>query len=156
MRILGILLFIIAAAYSAGIKAEESDAYARFLKVEGDVYIKREGTPWFHAGKDTQIYERDIIRTEDHSTAVIKIHTPSKEATVEVEPGTELFLSKISQNNSKGTPGTLIDLAVGKILLEVLKKKDDSSKFEVKTPTSIVGVRGTTFSVEVEMLDKGT
>ena len=35
---------------------------------------------------------------------------------------------------------------------EVDKLRKEHSKFEIKTPTSIVGVRGTTFAVEVENL----
>ena len=53
---------------------------------------------------------------------------------------------------NKGTSQTLLDLAVGKILIRVDKLHKKGDKFEIKTPTSIVGVRGTVFGVEVEAL----
>ena len=48
---------------------------------------------------------------------------------------------------------TLLDLAIGKILISAEKLDTPDSKFEVKTPTSVVGVRGTAFSVEVEAVE---
>lgn len=44
---------------------------------------------------------------------------------------------------------TLIDLALGKLLVKVEALKG-SSKFEVRTPTAQTGVRGTEFEIAVE------
>ena len=47
-----------------------------------------------------------------------------------------------------GDKTTLLDLALGKVLVHV-EKLQGKSKFEVRTPTALTGVRGTTFTVEV-------
>ena len=54
------------------------------------------------------------------------------------------------KDDQAGTQNTLFDLSLGEILIKAKKLHSEKSKFEVKTPTSIVGVRGTTFSVTVE------
>ena len=52
------------------------------------------------------------------------------------------------------TSKTLLDLAMGEILIKAQKVHGEKSQFEVKTPTSIVGVRGTTFNVKVEAVEE--
>jgi hypothetical protein len=75
-------------------------------------------------------------------------------ATVEVKENSQLLLSELLVNPANGTQKTLLDLAAGEILIKAQKVKGEESKFEVKTPTSIVGVRGTTFAVKVEALEE--
>ena len=66
----------------------------------------------------------------------------------------QLMLRELKKDKRTGTENTLLDLAVGKILVKAQKLRDPDSKFEVKTPTSVVGVRGTNFSVQVEAVEK--
>ena len=62
-------------------------------------------------------------------------------------------MAELIGNKEEGTQKTLLDLAIGKILIRAKKLHSEEEKFEVKTPTTIVGVRGTTFAVEVEALE---
>jgi len=74
-------------------------------------------------------------------------------ATVEVKKSSQVKLATLLQNGQDATETTLLDLSLGEILIKAKKLHSEKSKFEVKTPTSIVGVRGTTFSVTVEAVE---
>jgi hypothetical protein len=52
-------------------------------------------------------------------------------------------------NKITGDKTTLLDLAIGKVLVQTQKLQGDS-KFEVRTPTALTGVRGTIFEVTVK------
>ena len=61
-----------------------------------------------------------------------------------------LFRINTAETDPKtGNKMTLLDLAVGKVLVHAAKLKG-GSRFEVRTPTAISGVRGTVFEVEVK------
>jgi hypothetical protein len=62
-------------------------------------------------------------------------------------------MAELLQDKDKETQRTLLDLSIGEILIQVDKLQAEKSSFEVKTPTSMVGVRGTTFSVKVETME---
>ena len=95
-----------------------------------------------------------ILETKDKSWAIIEIQGRSgKSAEVEIQANSQLLISELVMDASKGTEKTLLDLSVGKILIKAEELHDKDSKFEVQTPTSIVGVRGTTFAVEVEPIE---
>lgn len=98
------------------------------------------------------LYEGDVLITKADSYAVLKLEGREM-ATVEISEGSQLMLLELTENKEKQTQNTLLDLAIGRILIKVEKLLTEESKFEVKTPTSIVGVRGTIFSVEVEAIE---
>jgi hypothetical protein len=95
----------------------------------------------------------DIIRTKAGSLAVVELDGKGRTATVELKENGQLSLAKLLGDKEKGTRTTLLDLAVGEILIKAQKLHSEKSRFEVKTPTSIVAVRGTTFSVAVEAVE---
>ena len=96
--------------------------------------------------------EGDIVRTKSDSWAFLNIGG-IETSSVEIEANSELLLSELVIDEAAATQQTLLDLAIGKILITAQKLHSDDSKFQVKTPTSIVGVRGTTFIVEVEGIE---
>jgi len=70
--------------------------------------------------------------------------------TVEMKQNSKLQLAVLLGGKEAPTQTTLLDLSMGEILVKAQKVHSEKSKFEVKTPTSVVGIRGTTFSVAVE------
>ena len=60
--------------------------------------------------------------------------------------------ASLVKDSSSGMKKTLLDLSIGQVLIKAEKLDTPDSKFEVKTPTSVVGVRGTKFSVKVDAL----
>ena len=85
--------------------------------------------------------------------AILNLNGMGETAAVEINENSQLLLLELIQDKEEETQQTLLDLAIGKVLIRAQKLHSEKSKFEVKTPTSIVGVRGTTFAVEVEALD---
>lgn len=58
-----------------------------------------------------------------------------------------LKITTLRKNALESTPEVKLDLARGRIELDVNKNRSKSTPFEVRTPISIMGVRGTAFRV---------
>ena len=87
---------------------------------------------------------------ESIEEAVLLLEGVSGTASVELNEESELRLTELFEDQGDGQQLTLLDLAIGKMLITSKKLRSEKSKFRVKTPTSIIGVRGTTFSISVE------
>ena len=111
----------------------------------GDVKVVRDGKE-VAAAIGMIVYEKDLIKTEN-GTVDLQTRTGSA---VRVREMTSLTVSKIA-----GTDGgnTQLNIDHGGMLANV-KKASANEGFNVATPTAIAGVRGTTFSVEVDPFEK--
>jgi len=148
---LALVLVVSLLSFSFG---AEGQRRAVIIDLEGEVEVKvleekRKTTP---AQIGMVLYEGDVLITKADSYAVLKLEGREM-ATVEISEGSQLMLLELAEDRKKQTQSTLLDLAIGKLLIKVEKLLTEESKFEVKTPTSIVGVRGTIFSVEVEAIE---
>ena len=94
----------------------------------------------------------DEIITKNDSFALVRIEG-RETATVEISANSRVIMSELMSNEADNSQSTLLDLAMGKVLIKADKLHSEKSKFEVKTPTSVVGVRGTTFEVQVEGIE---
>ncbi|OPX29814.1 MAG: hypothetical protein B1H08_02995 [Candidatus Omnitrophica bacterium 4484_171] len=153
MRLLKlVIIFEIIAGLIFAAAAQDINRSASIDSLKGKVQVKLiNEKSWNSAKVGMILHEGDSIRTSAGSWAFLNLDK-GKTATVEVKENTQLLLSELKKNDSGDVKDTLLDLAIGKILIKVQKLRKESSKFEVKTPTSIVGVRGTVFAVEVENL----
>ena len=133
--------------------AEEVERTAKIIDLEGTVKAKLAGGSWVPAEVGMLLHERDIIKTGHNSTAMLNLDGDGKTATVDISEDSHVMLAELIGDKEEGTQKTLLDLAIGKILIRAKKLHSEEEKFEVKTPTTIVGVRGTTFAVEVEALE---
>jgi len=147
--ILGVLFLGVAVSGAC----QETLRQAKIIEVQGRVFVRQGKKKWTEAKENMVLNSGDVIKTQRHSSALININGSGETATVEVSENSQLLLSKLIEDQNKGTQDTLLDLAIGKVLIEAEKLHSEESKFEVKTPTSIVGVRGTTFAVEVEAIE---
>jgi hypothetical protein len=66
-----------------------------------------------------------------------------------VKEGSLFRINKAETDPVMGDKTTILDLAIGKVMVHVEKLKGNS-RFEVRTPTALTGVRGTTFEVTVK------
>ena len=129
--------------------AEETMRIAKVSEFEGTVEMKIASNAWAPAQKGAELKQGDIIRTKANSWAVLDIEG----STVEVKQNSQMKLAELVADKAKDSQKTLLDLALGEVLIKAKKLDSEKSRFEVKTPTSIVGVRGTTFSVAVEAVE---
>ncbi len=141
-----IAIVISITCYAAGART------VQLVSFDGNVEVKQSGqTSWIPATMGMMIAEGDTVKTAPLSRALLSIDD-GKVATVEVKEGSEMLISELKQGPEADRSKTLLDLAMGEVLIKAQKISSEDSKFEVKTPTSLVGVRGTTFSVKVDTI----
>ena len=86
----------------------------------------------------------DIVRTGGDGSAVLRLQDHSE---IRLDPGTEFVLREDSP------AGVSLILNIGKLWAQVTKGRTRS--FEVRTPSAVAAVRGTSFSVEVTAARNG-
>ena len=89
------------------------------------------------------------MRTAKDSIVMLELLGSAKTADLVIKPESQFTLQTFSHDPDKKIENTLLSIQAGSVLVKAQKMIGDS-KFEVKTPTSIVGIRGTTFEVQVE------
>ncbi len=128
--------------------AEEGIRQAEITMIEGTAALKKAGQDeWVEAAIGDVMGQGDVLRTDPFSSAELNVDGSDQTAVVTVSENAELAIS-VLEVDASGAKNTMLDLAIGSVLIKASELEGDS-KFEVNTPTSIVGVRGTTFEVRV-------
>jgi len=148
MKIIKVMMIALLGIFiGINVFAAETGRQAKIINVKGDVIVKKSGQEsWIPAKIDMIMTQGDVIKTGNESNALLDL---GGSGTAEINPNSQLSLAQIAQDTT-GNKKTLLDLAVGEVFIKAEKLRTTEEKFEVKTPTSIVGVRGTKFSVKVE------
>lgn len=121
-------------------------------EVHGEVLTRSPGGEWQPAEKGMILNEKDEIRTGEGATAQVALDD-GKVGQVDIREKSYFRIHTLKQSRESGDRTTLLDLAIGKVLVHA-KKLKGNSKFEVRTPTATTGVRGTVFEVAVEPKDQ--
>ena len=155
MKVLKLLVIVgLIAGIGICASAQEVVRNATIIEVVGKAGVRTTTSKTWEAAEPGKVLsEGDVVRTQGDSLVVLQLDEGGERATVDMSENTQLGILELSKNQEKKSTKTLLDLAVGKILIQVDKLRKEKSKFEIKTPTSIVGVRGTTFAVEVQNLE---
>lgn len=149
MCIVALVLTIAVASYAAEKRT------AAIMSIDGSAQVKSAGQVIFvPAAVGMVLNEGDTIKTAAKSWVLLNVDGKGQTATVEVKENSQMLLAELLVDQKAGTSKTLLDLAMGEVLIKAQKVHGTESKFEVKTPTSIVGVRGTTFNVKVEAVEE--
>ncbi len=152
--LLSVLLLIITSssaplcAQSAAVSSIER--FAEVQDITGEVQVK--ATPddsWRLAVKGMKMNESGEIKTGKESTAVILLDEKGSTGKVDIKPNTWMRIAQLSYDEKQENKTTLLDLALGQVLVQAEKLKGESS-FQVRTPTSTTSVRGTVFEVTVK------
>ena len=139
---------------AAGVYAAEKRT-AEIMSIDGTAQVKPAGQmTWNPAQKDMVLKEGDTIKTGSKSWVLLNVDGKGQTASVEIKENSQMLLSELLVDQEAGTSSTLLDLAMGEVLIKAQKVHGEKSRFEVKTPTSIVGVRGTVFNVKVEAVEE--
>jgi hypothetical protein len=154
MKIVSLLVAaVLVFAISSSAMAQDVKRTATITNVQGAVDVMTREKTWKPAAVGMVLNQSDVIRTKIKSSATLDIDGTGETATVIVKESSQLMLADLTMNKSDTSQKTLLDLALGEILIKAKKIHSDKTTFEVKTPTSIVAVRGTTFSVSVETVE---
>jgi len=123
---------------------------AEISSIEGMVWFRKGGTEdWKGATKGMLLLENDEIKTGENAKAEILLDAAGETGKLNLAPNSQLRIETMKQDTTSGDKTTLLDLALGRVLIKAEKLKGNSA-FQVKTPTSICAVRGTVFEVSVE------
>jgi hypothetical protein len=117
---------------------------AEIIYLEGNVQVQPDGEEeWKKAEKGMKLNMGDSIRTARHSKADVALDE-AKKNTIRIDPKTMIVLNS-------SMPGSIdrLDLSRGRVYsnLENIKAGLD---FEVSTPSTVAGVRGSSYSVYSE------
>lgn len=115
--------------------------------LHGQVTVKQNQEEWKPALAGNVLKEKDEIKTGPGGYAEL-LMDGGDVARLELKENSYFRINTMGFDKETGEKSTLLDLAIGKVLVHAEKLKSDS-KFEVRTPTSTTGVRGTVFEVEV-------
>jgi len=133
-------------AYTKIVRADENFRVAKIKNFSGTVKIgKGGGEKVFNAIEGMSLVEGDNITTEKDSSALLYIDDDKE---VKIGDNSIVNLSELSGYIESDDQKTGISLWVGKIFSNIKKKLKIRSKYEIKVPTAVMGVRGTEFSVE--------
>ncbi len=145
-----LLLLVFAAAPAMAQRLSSTDMdQAKVTKITGQADYKKAGTSdWQKLQPGITLYEGDSLKTSAGSEVVADLTAATKTATITVRESSEFMFKTFHHDVSSKADATLLDVSLGAVLVKA-EKLVGTSKFEVKTPTSIVGIRGTTFEVSV-------
>jgi len=136
-----ILLLLLVVSFS--LYAEIS---AVLVDMDGEVMISRNGVFLDESEVDfgTELFPHDILQTGMDGYAELSIKSPvSSEISVKVMEGTTLFIEHVLK---KQNPETSLTLHRGSVQTKAATLIQGGG-FSVKTDTSVMGVRGTVFTV---------
>jgi hypothetical protein len=125
----------------AGAAFASAKVSAKILSLEGDVQVVRAGGEKpFAAFVNMRLTEGDRVITGTNGRAEIQM---DDEVIITLVENTRIYLSEL--RGSAGAQQSSIGLQAGGVGSSVNKKLDENSRFEIKTPTAVMGVRGTEF-----------
>jgi len=120
---------------------------AEITQIEGAVLIQEEGEGVTSSAETGMTVETgDTILTEEDSQAELKF---ADDSVTRVAPNSRVVLEDIYQGGD-GSNITILNIEIGRAWNFVEELTQRNCRFNVETPTSVAGVRGTGFSVEVE------
>ena len=107
---------------------------------------------WASATAMMVLNEGDTVRTGKGSWALLNINGNAQSATAELKENSQMPLLELAKDDDKMTRSTMLDLSAGEVMVKTKNIGGEKSKFEVKTPTSVIAVQGgsASFSVTVE------
>jgi hypothetical protein len=126
-----------------------------FDSLAGVVEIQRAGNvKWEYASKSSKLFHNDLVRIPDTGIAVLKW-----------PDGTRSFLHKKSQilvtlvekkNSTDVVSNVTVMFGAAFFIVKKLLPKDRTEEMKIYTPTAVLSIRGTSFLVDVDSVEKNT
>ena len=115
-------------------------------EIKGIAYITR-GTKKLSAGKGTKLMSGDIISTNEKSTVRISLDD-DKYIFIEPDSSVYIYFTDIASEGDIS-----VNLSRGAAICELNEKLKKKATFNLKTPNSIVSVRGTVFRAQFDYME---
>lgn len=149
MTILLVFSLLVAGLAPGGLaQAQDTMRVAKIIATQGDVKILRAGGERaFPAFKGIGLTQGDSIVTGKDGKATLEV---GEDREMTIAANTRIMLSELVQSLQENTDQTSFTLKAGKVYCNIKKKLSPGSKYEIRTPTAVMGVRGTQFFVGQE------
>lgn len=142
------LLLIMAVIIPGFAQAKDTQKVGKITAVSGSAEVKKSGgKKQVKAFKSMAITQGDTIITGRNGKVNMDLDSDKE---VIIGPNTKLVISQLVQNARAMSGKTSISLLGGSVMVKVKKKLTGDSRFEIKTPTAIMGVMGTQFFMKYE------
>jgi hypothetical protein len=127
-----------------------SQRFATLSKFQGEVLIKRAGTEeWIAGYQGMMLGEKDEIKTGRATKAEVHLDHDAETGKFYLYENSLLRLATLDRDSVSKDKTTVLDLAMGRVITRA-EKLQGESKFNIRTPTVVAGVRGTVFEVSVD------
>lgn len=147
MNKINITFMAILCMCSITLTAHADERSVSVKEIHGQVFHQKAGEGgWLPSELETVLNESDVVKTSSDSTAKLVFGGESN-TTVDVRPDTILALATVGKKEIDDE--TELEVFLGSVLIKA-EKLQGASRFEVRTPNSIVGIRGTEFEITVE------
>lgn len=134
--------------FISGMLLAAEPRHATVFNLRGEVFVRQNTQDWQPAKVGMILNKNDEVKTSEGAFAEILLDD-GKVGSVQVHEKSQVKLDAFDQDDATGEKHTLLDLAIGKVMIHA-EKLHGNSTFEVRTPTSTTAVRGTMFEVSVE------
>ncbi len=124
--------------------ANAQDVHGVLRVVKGDVQVKSAKTgQTVKARLGEQVYPQDVIITGKEARAKIVMVDNNE---INISPESQIEIQHYEYDPNAGKKDVLLNVLYGKVRSKVEQKYDGkTTKFQVKTPSAVAGVRGTDF-----------
>src|SRR5512140_886477 len=142
----GLSVWLVVAAATLAVCSAQSfptpgNSAAKVLEITGQVSVLRDAYPWALKSGDA-IQAGQVVVSGPDGFAIFQVSDGSR---FEGYPN-----SRATFRNNPGNLRDLIDLWVGRVKVHIEKLGGQPNPNNVRTPTAVIAVRGTTFDVAVE------
>lgn len=133
--------------FSSFVFADGTMRSARVTDITGDVKIRKAGgEKLFPATDGMGLVQGDMIICGKDGIAKLKM---DEDKEIRIANSTQILISQLEKLAADAGEKTSLSLLSGKVLITINKKLEKDSKFDIKTPTAVMGVRGTQFLVAI-------
>jgi hypothetical protein len=113
--------------------------------LEGQVEVKKSGEgQWSPARANMILTENDLIRVRSQSRAELILDNQS---VLRLSENTMLTLQKMEEEKAAKKENIRMEMSMGRLWVRVSKLFNPASRHDIKTPTAIAGVQGTTYQL---------
>ena len=122
---------------------------ARVVAIHGTPEVSFDGSSWAPLSRGERLQEGAWIRTSGGSVADLDLGRNGSQLRVMPESTLSFGALTYERTSVETIVNTQIDLQEGRVIGHV-QKLSAASKYEVKTPAGVAGIRGTKFDISAE------
>lgn len=155
-KLVACVTVLVIASFLADLQAQTmQQGSAKVQSIRGSAKYSLGGGVWVPLKTGTTLKPGALIQTAAES--IVDLYMGENGPVLRVTPNTTVGLEKMAfaGKGADGVVETRLDLKNGTIIGNV-KKLAKASKYEIKTPNGVAGIRGTDFVVTAKLLPDGT